>query len=98
MSISYKTEASIANNDFVIKTSFVLVKEIHHSVILGTSFINLITPYEVNYDNISFKTKGKNLIFSFIEKPKIRNLNLIKACFIYANEVNVLIKGKQKHL
>ncbi len=98
MSISYKTEAFIANNDFLIKTSFVLIKGIHHSVILGTPFINLITSYKFNYDNISLKTKGKNLIFSFIEKPKIKNLNLIKACSIYENEVNVLIKGKQKHL
>ena len=64
-------------------------------MILGTPFINLITPYRVNYDGITFKSKAEKLVFPFIEKPKTRNLNIIKACSIYDNEINNLIRGKE---
>ena len=46
-----------------IKTHFIITKDINHSVILGTPFINLITPYKVTYNGISFKTKGEKLFF-----------------------------------
>ena len=58
---------------FEFKISFLLTNDIHHAVILGTPFINLITPYTVDYDGITFKAKNKKLKFSFIEKPKTRN-------------------------
>jgi hypothetical protein len=38
------------------------------------------------------------LVFRFIEKPKTRNLNLIKACSIHTHHINALIRGKQVHL
>ena len=59
LKVDSKVEASIHNNGFEFKTSFILTNDIHHAVILGTPFINLITPYTVNYDSISFKVKKK---------------------------------------
>ncbi|KAH9801918.1 hypothetical protein KPL71_001205 [Citrus sinensis] len=50
LNVNSKVEASIHNDGFEFKTSFVLTNDIHHVVILGTPFINLITPYTVNYD------------------------------------------------
>ncbi|KAH9667484.1 protein LOW PSII ACCUMULATION 3 [Citrus sinensis] len=50
LNVSSKVEASIYNNQIEFKTSFVLTNDIHHAIILGTPFINLITPYAVNYD------------------------------------------------
>ena len=65
LNVNSKVEASIHNDGFEFKTSFVLTNDIHHAVILGTPFINLITPYTVNYDSISFKAKTKKTYFSF---------------------------------
>ena len=48
LNVSSKVEASIHNNGFDFQTSFVLTNDIHHAVILGTPFINLVTPYTVN--------------------------------------------------
>ena len=93
--IKSKVDASIHNNGLEFRTSFLLTNDIHHAVILGTPFINLITPYTVNYDSISFKAKKNKLIFPFIEKPKTRNLNIVKACSVYQNQINVLLKTKQ---
>ena len=65
LNVKSKVDASIHNNGFEFRTSFILTNDIHHTVILGTPFINLITPYTVNYDSISFKAKTKKTYFSF---------------------------------
>ena len=96
--VKSKVDASIHNNGFEFRTSFILTNDIHHTIILGTPFINLITPYSVNYDSISFKAKNKKIIFPFIEKPKTRNLNIVKACSVYQNQINVLLKSKHNDL
>ena len=67
-------------------------------VILGTPFINLITFYKVNKQGICFKARNSKLVFPFIEKPKNRNLNLIKVHSIYNFRTNALIKVKQTHV
>ena len=96
--IKHKTDAYIVNDEFNIKTSFVEVEDIRHTVILGTPFINLITPYTVTQNGIQFSVKTQKLIFPFIEKPKTRDLNIIKACSIYKNELNVLTQAKEAQL
>ena len=60
LKISSKVDASIPNDGFEFRTSFLLTNDIHHVVILVTPFINLITHYTVNYDGITFKEKIKN--------------------------------------
>ncbi|KAH9679745.1 hypothetical protein KPL71_026254 [Citrus sinensis] len=91
LNVTSKVDASIYNDKIEFKTSFVLTNDIHHAIILGTPFINLITPYPVNYDGIYFKAKSKELAFSFIEKPKTRNLNIVKACSVYQNKINAIV-------
>ncbi|KAH9696768.1 hypothetical protein KPL71_023320 [Citrus sinensis] len=51
LKVNSKVEASIYNEEIEFKTSFVLTNDMHHAIILGTPFINLITPYAVNYDD-----------------------------------------------
>ena len=86
MHIKGKIEANILNNDFLIKTN------IGHAVILGTPFINVITPYKTTPGSIDFKSKYITLSFPFIEKPRTWYHNLIKANSIYQREISVLIK------
>ena len=62
-------------------------------VILGTPFINLITPYLVKDDCIEIKMKNKKVKMDFTEKPKTKNLNLIKAHSIWMMEINSIIKS-----
>ena len=98
LKIKSKVDASVHNNGFEFRTSFLLTNDIHPTVILETPFINLITPYTVNYDSISFKAKNQKLIFPFIEKPKTRNLNIVKTCSIYQNQINAILKSKRNNL
>src|SRR5262249_22515329 len=93
LTILGQTNAFILNNK--IKNLFIIVSEIHHMVILGSPFINTITPYSVDHNGFSTKIKNKKLTFSFIEKPKTRNLNLIKAYSIYTDQLNYIIQTKK---
>jgi len=96
--ITGKTLASIFNNIISLKTFFVVTKDINHTIILGIPFIDMITPYKAHHDYISSKINGIKLHFSFLEKSKTRNINLIKACSVHTYHVNALIHGKQFHL
>jgi len=58
----------------------------------------MITPYKIDHESIISKINSLKLVFLFLEKPKTRNLNLIKACFIHTHHMNTLIWGKQYHL
>ena len=72
--------------------------KLKHTIIHSTPFIDMITPYKINHENIISKINGSKLVFPFLEKPKTRNLNLIKVCSIHAHYINTLIQGKQTHL
>ena len=98
MHIEGKTEVSILNNGFSLKTSFLLVSDISYSVILGTPFINLITPYMVTHNSIDYKDDNVFISCPFLEKPKTRQLNFVKAHSIYKNQINFLIKSKENDL
>jgi len=98
LTIEYKNQESIFNNRIYLKNLFIVTNDINHSIILDTPFIDMITPYKIIHENIISKINGSKLIFPFLKKPKTRNLNLIKACFIYTHYINALIHGKQSHL
>jgi len=96
--IAGKTQASVFNNGISLKTFFVVTKDINHTIILGTTFIDMITPYQAHHNCITSKINSIKLVFPFLEKSKTRNLNLIKACSIHAYHINALSHGKQFHL
>jgi hypothetical protein len=55
----------------------------------------MITLYKIGHKSITSKINGSKFVFQFIEKPKTRNFNLIKACSIHTYQINALIYGKQ---
>ena len=67
-------------------------------LLLALLFINMITLYKTDHKSIILKINGLKLVFPFLEKPKTRNLNLIKACSIHTHYINALIQRKQTHL
>ena len=81
--IAGKTQASVLNKGISLKTFFVVTKDINHTIILGTPFIDMITPYQAHHNCITSKINNTKLIFPFLEKSKTRNLNLIKAYSIH---------------
>jgi len=96
--LNIKLKNNFFNNGLYLQNFFVVTNDINHTIILGTPFIDMITPYKINYENIISKINGLKLVFTFLKKPKTRNLNLIKAYSIHTHYINALIQGKQTHL
>jgi hypothetical protein len=69
--IAGKTQASVFNNGISLKTFFVVTKDINHTIILGTPFIDMITPYQARHNCITSKINNTKLVFSFLEKIHI---------------------------
>ena len=63
-----KTQASILNNGFYLKNFYVVTNDINHTIILGTPFIDIITPYKAKHDCIISKINGMRLVSLFLEK------------------------------
>ena len=60
----------MVTGNITIKNLFILAKDLHSMVILGTPFINLITPYNVNEQGIYFKARNEKLVFLLLKSPK----------------------------
>ena len=95
LTIGGNVKVSVVIRNVVLKNLFIFAKDLCSIIILGTLFINLITPYKVNEQGIYFKVRNLKMIFPFIEKPKKRNLNLSKVHSIYNYRIN---KVNQTHL
>ena len=50
--IAYKTQASVFNNKIYLKNFFVVTNDINYTIILDTLFIDMITPYKIDHENI----------------------------------------------
>jgi hypothetical protein len=68
--IASKTQASIFITGISLKIFFVVTKDINHTIILGTPFIDMITPYKALHDYITSKINSIKLVFLFLEKSK----------------------------
>ena len=80
---------------FFLKFYLLLItNDINHTIILNTYFIDMITFYKTDHESIISKINNLKLVFPLLEKPKTRNLDLIKTCFIHSHRINALIQGK----
>ena len=92
LKIKYKlSDAYICNQEICLKTSFILVKNLNQSMILGT-FLNLIKPFSVDDQGVTTQIYGQNITFQFISPPYSKDSNSLKIQTV--NQVNL----KQKQL
>lgn len=89
------SNAKIGKDQICYKTSFLLVKNIQETIILGTHFLTLLHPFIV--DNISITTNalGREVKFEFLDQPRIRDLNFVQSKDI--SFINI-INNKRKHI
>jgi hypothetical protein len=90
LQVSYKlSSAKICKDQICYKTFFLLVRNIHESIILGTPFLALLYPFTVNNAAITTNALGREIKFEFSEPPKIRDLNSIQSKVIsFINQIN----------
>lgn len=79
LKINYKlTNAYVCNQNIYLRTSFILVKDLTRSVILGTSFLNLVKPFQVDDEGLKTNVLEQNIKFEFIDRPHSKDINLLR--------------------
>ncbi|RDX87444.1 hypothetical protein CR513_31081, partial [Mucuna pruriens] len=94
--IQYKlSNARVCKGQFYYNISFILVKNINMPVILGTSFLTLLYPFQISEKGLVTKTLNKEIYFEFIKPPRTRELNILEESLI--SKINT-IERKKKHI
>ena len=90
LQVQYKIPGRICKNGVCIKTSFLLVQNISHQVILGTPFLIQLYHFYVDNKRLYTKFNNQNLTFDFIKGIKIQEINQIH------DKINLIQYKKQQ--
>ena len=71
-----------------IKTSFLLVKNINHQIVLGTHFLTQLYYFHIDSQGLQTNYKNQQILFEFIKGVEIKEINQLQ------DHINLL---QQKH-
>ena len=79
LKVQYKIpQGHICKNGICIKTSFLLVKNISHQIVLGTPFLTQLYPFSVDSQGLRTKYNNQNILFEFIKGIEIKEINQVQ--------------------
>ena len=79
MKVQYKiTQGHICKNCICIKTSFLLVKNISHQIVLGTPFLTQLYPFQIDKQGLRTKYNNQEIVFEFIRGIEVKEINQIQ--------------------
>ena len=79
LKVQYKiTQGHICKNCICIKTSFLLVKNISHQIVLGTSFLTQLYPFQIDKQGLRTKYNNQEILFEFIRGIEVKEINQIQ--------------------
>ncbi|MGI4673395.1 hypothetical protein ACR2XN_28430, partial [Klebsiella pneumoniae] len=71
-------KAHVCNQGICLPTSFILVRNINHRIILGNPFLHKLMPIQkIDSDGISTIIDGKEILFQFITDPQTRMIDQV---------------------
>ena len=92
LKVQYKIpQGHIYKNGICIKTSFLLVKNISHQIVLGTPFLTQLYPFSINSQGLRTKHNNQEILFKFIKGIEVKEINQIQ------DFIN-LLRQKQQHV
>lgn len=84
LQINYKlTDTKICNQGICIESEFLQVKNLKQLVILGTPFLTMISPFNVDTNCIRTKILDQDIIFELTYTPQDYEINLLKENLLY---------------
>ena len=96
LQVKYKfTRGSICNNNYCIRHNFIIVKNIHIDIILGTPFFIQICPFAVNSKGVHTNIMEKTITFKFLTPIKQKELLVLQSSSIYKT-INTIQHVKQQ--
>ena len=92
LKVQYKIpQGHICKKGICIKTSFLLVKNISHQIVLGTPFLTQLYPFQIDNQGLRTKYNDQEILFEFIKGIEVKEINQVQD-FIY------LVQQKQKQV
>ena len=92
LKVQYKIpQGHICKNCICIKTSFLLVKNISHQIVLGTPFLTQLYPFSIDNQGLKTKYNNQEILFEFIKGIKVKEINQVQ------DFIN-LLQQKQQHV
>ena len=92
LKVHYKIpQGHICKNGICIKTSFLLVKNISHQIVLGTPFLTQLYPFSIDSQGLKTKNNNQEILFEFIKGIKVKEINQVQ------DFIN-LFQQKQQHV
>ena len=79
LKVQYKIpQGHICKNGICIKTSFLLVKNISHQIVLGTPFLTQLYPFQIYKKGLKTKYNNKEILFEFLTGIENKEINLVQ--------------------
>ena len=92
LKVQYKIpQGHICKNDICIKTSFLLVKNISHRIVLGTPFLIQLYPFHIDSRGLQTTYKDQQILFEFVKGIELKEINQLQ------DKIN-LFQHKQQHV
>ena len=92
LKVQYKIpQGHICKNGICIKTSFLLVKNISHQIVLGTPFLTQLYPFQIDSQGLRTKYNNQEILFEFIRGIEVKEINQVQ-------DFISLIQQKQKQV
>ena len=79
LEVQYKIpQGHICKKGICIKTSFLLVKNISHQIVLGTPFLTQLYPFQIDSQGLRTKYNDQEILFEFIKGIEVRKINQVQ--------------------
>ena len=79
LKVQYKIpHGHICKKGICIKTSFLLVKNISHQIVLGTPFLTQLYPFQIDSQGLRTKYNNQEIIFEFIKGIEVKEVNQVQ--------------------
>ena len=79
LKVQYKIpQGHIFKNGICIKTSFLLVKNISHQIVLGTPFLTQLYPFSIDSQGLKTKYNNQDILFEFIKGIEVKEINQVQ--------------------
>ena len=100
LKVQYKIpQGHICKDDICIKTSFLLVKNISHQIVLGTHFLTQLYPFYIDSKGLQTTYKNQEILFEFIKGIKLKENNQIQEnTKKYENKLSVSIEDWEQYI
>ena len=99
LKVQYKIpQGHICKKGICIKTSFLLVKNISHQIVLGTPFLTQLYPFQIDSKGLRTKYNNQEILFEFIKGIEVKEINQVQDFISLLQQKHKQVKFLRKEI